>query len=123
MSGTLVVDDNVAWMPAGWVYNGVLERIAQALDERYAGLRQFLREAQTEYRGYCDIQSLNVDDFNVVLEAAARAYLKTANEGAAAFRDPKWYGPFVKHFGGLVEILRADPRARVDSSRVTSTEQ
>lgn len=112
MSGTLVIDENVAWMPAGWVYNGVLEGIAQALDERYAGLRQFLLEAQTEYRGYCDIQSLTADDFNIVLEAAGRAYLKAAEEGPDGFQDPKWYGPFIKHFGALIEMLRADPRAR-----------
>lgn len=117
MSGILVVDDKVAWMPAGWVYNGVLERIRESLDERHTGLRQFLLEAQTEYRGYCDIQSLNVEDFNLFLEAAGNAYLKTANDGPGAFRDPKWYGPFIKHFGGLVEMLRADPRARVDSSK------
>jgi hypothetical protein len=116
MSGTLVIDEKVAWMPAGWVYNGVLEQIAQSLDERYAGIRQFLLEARTEFRGYCDIQSLNIDDFNIVLEAAGRAYLKAANAGPEGFRDPKWYGPFIKHFGGLIEMLRGDPRARLRSN-------
>lgn len=115
MSGTLVVDDKVAWMPAGWVYNGVLERIARALDEPHGSIRQFLIEAQTEYRGYCDVKSLSTEDFNILLQAAASAYLKAAQDGPEAFRDPKWYGPFIKHFGGLIEILRADPRAQARS--------
>jgi hypothetical protein len=117
MSGTLVVDEKVSWLPAGWVYDGVLELVAQALDEHQAELRQFLTDAQTYRRGYCDIQALGIDQYNIVLEAAGRAYMKAANDGPGAFRDPKAYAPFIKHFGVLIEMLRADPRARVTHDR------
>jgi len=38
MAGTLEISDDLCWMPAGWVYDNVLERIAFTLKDKDAAL-------------------------------------------------------------------------------------
>ncbi len=116
MSGTLVIKEKIAWMPAGWVYDGVLELIAEAVDDRHPELRRFLTEARTDYRGYGDVRKLSSEEFSMLLAAAGQAYSEAAAAGPSSFHDPKGYGPFVKHFGALIELLRADPRAALSQN-------
>ncbi len=48
MAGTLEVTEELCWMPAGWVFDTVLERMAAMLHTQEPALAARLRAARTK---------------------------------------------------------------------------
>ena len=111
MAGTLRINDNAVWMPAGWIYDGVLELIATELANQDRILAEALREARTEAKGYHDLRTLDNARFLLVLNATERVFARTASQGAQSFNDPSFYPGFIKHFDKLRTLLKTDARA------------
>src|SRR5436189_2876300 len=105
MSGTLIVRDNAVWMPAGWVFDNVLELVASELQAENSSLSKALLDARTDVRGgYLDLRMLDANQFRSLVRAAGRAYERVIEEGAKAFYDPSFYEGFVKRFDDLKEL-------------------
>ena len=113
MSGTLYINEEAVWMPAGWVFDRVLELVAAELEQQDVALAAFLRAARTEAGGFCDLRGLDAEQSRVIAQAAARAYDRLVAEGPTAFRDPTFYQGFIARFGELNELLVAILRAAI----------
>lgn len=116
MSGTLYINDEAVWMPAGWVFDGVLELIAAELEQQDVALAAALRAARTETGGFCDLRGLDAGQSHLVAQAAARAYDRLVAEGPAAFRDPTFYQGFIARFGELNALLLDNSTTDVSGS-------
>ena len=58
MAGTLEVTDELCWMPAGWVFDAVLEHIAAELHTQDPELAAQLLDARTAANGgYLDLRN------------------------------------------------------------------
>lgn len=99
-------------MPAGWVYDNVLELVAEKLKDNDPELGTLLRQGQTATLGHCDLRNLDRNQFGNLTEAAEAAYAEVAKRGPKAFANPSYYAGFLKQFRGLLSLLRADPRLR-----------
>jgi hypothetical protein len=112
MSGIMKIRDDAKWMPAGWVFDRVVERIATELENTNRDLSITLLDTMTTNgMGYCDISSLNSEEFLVVVEAIKRAYEKSKVEGAQSFYNPQYYPPFLSAFGELKDLILSDRRS------------
>jgi hypothetical protein len=111
MAGTLRINDNAVWMPAGWIYDGILDLIAAQVANEDPALAETLRKARTEATGYHNLRTLDKDSFLLLLRGTERAYAKALSQGAQAFHDRSMYPSFIKHFDTLRGSLKADPRA------------
>ena len=112
MSGVVKVNETVVWIPAGWVYDGVLELIAQELADKDQELAAALLGSRTSTRGYFDLRGINTEKFQSLLHASERAYDRAVEKGPGGFHDPRSYDGFIKHFGELRSMLRTDHRSR-----------
>ncbi|MGE3542017.1 MAG: hypothetical protein AB7N91_31955 [Candidatus Tectimicrobiota bacterium] len=75
MAGTLEVTDDLCWMPAGWVFDAVLARIAQVLHPQDPALAAWLLAARTEANGgYLDLRDLEGARWTRLCHAAECAY-------------------------------------------------
>lgn len=75
MAGTLEVTDELCWMPAGWVFDAVLERIARVLHPQDPELAAWLLAARTEAGGgYLDLRDLEGERWTRLCHAAECAY-------------------------------------------------
>ena len=62
MAGTLEVTEELCWMPAGWVFDTVLERMAAVLHTQEPALAARLRTARTEANGgYLDLRDMELE--------------------------------------------------------------
>jgi hypothetical protein len=111
MAGTLRINDTAVWMPAGWIYDGVLEAIATELASDDRSLSAELRKALTGARGYYDLRTLDRTRFLMLVNAAERVFARTVLQGPQSFADPAFYPGFVRHFENLRGFLKADVRA------------
>lgn len=116
MSGTIYINDEAVWMPAGWVFDGVLELVAAELEQQDVALATTLRAARTETGGFFDLRVLDAEQSRLVAQAAARAYDRIVAEGPGAFRDTAFYQGFIARFGELNELLAANSAANGSSS-------
>ncbi len=113
MSGLLKIRNDSKWMPAGWVFDNVLERIATELETIDPALSATLLEATTDNGiGYCDLCSLDSEQFCTLIQAMERAYDKSIVEGAASFYKPEYYPPFISVFAELKTLLLSDARSQ-----------
>ena len=110
MSGMLDISDKVAWMPAGWVFDGVLELIAAELKTENPSLAAALLQARTEATGYCDIRTLDATQFRSLLEAVERTYARLLEEKTIAFHNTKFRAGFINQFQELKALLSRDAR-------------
>lgn len=111
MAGTLIVNDKSDWLPAGWLYDGVLEYLEGGVSASDPALAQFLRDARTDRGGYCDLRKLEGARFRLLTEAADRAYAAAVSKGGAAVKDQRFSAGYLKHFAALCALLQADPRS------------
>lgn len=127
MAGTLEVSDELCWMPAGWVYDGILERIASAIKADRPSIADTLLRARTgENGGYLDLRPLRARDLCEIEHAADAAYTLAEGEGPSSFRMPGHYDGFMQQFRALREMLRlrsaqqisSDPRATTSSPTI-----
>ncbi len=81
MAGTLEATDDLCWMPAGWVFDAVLERIAQVLHPQDPTLAAWLLAARTEASGgYLDLRDLEGERWTRLCQAAEDAYAHLLQE-------------------------------------------
>ncbi len=111
MSGTLIIRDDVTWMPRGWIFDGVLRRVADELAIEDAPLATMLSEARTSMRAYGDLRPLDPGRFGALLRAAVDAYDRAVERGPYAFHDPTAYAEFMFLFSTFKALLRTAPRA------------
>ena len=107
MAGTLEISDDLCWMPAGWVYDNVLERLASNVKDKDASLASLLLQSRTgENGGYCDLRGCAANELLMLEQAAADAYAQVKREGPSPFHDPSSYPGFLEQFRTLREMLR-----------------
>ena len=131
MSGTFIVNEDHAWIPAGWVFDDVLTNIAAELEHEAPKLALQLLFARAEFDralterghpkdgplavmpgGYCDLRAIDAATFGLILRAADRAYAKLLAEDENAFYDPSHRPSYIEKFRQLKEMLHSDARAQ-----------
>jgi hypothetical protein len=81
MAGTLEVTEELCWMPAEWVFDTVLERMAAKLHSQKPALAARLLAARTEANGgYLDLRDTDLDTLELLVHAAERAYGRIKGE-------------------------------------------
>jgi hypothetical protein len=106
MAGTLVLPHNHCWMPSGWVYDNVLERMATILRSSNQPLATMLLESRIEANGgYLDLEMSDADALRQLLKVADKAYLQFEAEGPSSFSQPESFPGFMQRFRELREIL------------------
>jgi hypothetical protein len=96
-------------MPAGWVFDNALERIALTAEETNPSLSQTLLNGRTAINGgYLDLRGLPLTEFAVIANAAERAFRVAENAGAGTFHNPAFYPGFIEQFRQLLQMLRTE---------------
>lgn len=114
MAGTLEVTEELCWMPAGWVFDAVLERMATVLHEHEPALAERLLAARTEANGgYLDLRDMELETLVVLLNAADDAYSRIKREGAQEFAMSDFYEGLLKQFQQLCDMLHAGRKTRI----------
>jgi len=111
MAGTLIINEKDDWLPAGWLFDNVLNEIVTQLPPSEAKLREILEKANTKVTGYADLRGIDGATFRTFVAAAERAYEEVTAKGAAAFGDPEFYPGYIARYDDLRAKLNADPRA------------
>ena len=113
MAGTLEVTEELCWMPAGWVFDTVLERMAAVLHPQEPALAERLLAARTEANGgYLDLRDMDLETLVLLFNAADRAYGRIKGEGAQGFAAPEFYEGLIMQFQQLRDMLHAGQKAR-----------
>jgi hypothetical protein len=116
MAGTLEISDGLSWMPAGWVYDGALERLAKAIEADRPSVARALLRARTEANGgHLDLRTFRAEDLWAIERGADEAYAQLESAGPSSFAMPEYYAGFMEQFLALREMLRLVSRARVPS--------
>lgn len=114
MAGTLEISGDLCWMPAGWVYDNVLERMASFLKDKDASLSDMLLQSRTdENGGYIDLRICDANRLTALVQAADGAYAQVESEGASSFYDPTSYPGFLDQFRKLLEMLHDGQQKRM----------
>lgn len=113
MAGTLEVTEELCWMPAGWVFDTVLERMAAVLHPEEPALAERLLAARTEANGgYLDLRDMDLETLILLFNAADRAYGRIKGEGAQGFAAPEFYEGLLTQLQQLRDMLHAGQKAR-----------
>ena len=113
MAGTLEVTEDLCWMPAGWVFDNVLERIAEVLYPQDAALAELLLASRTDANGgYLDLRDMNLETLGLLLEAANIAYSCLTRAGVQECASPEFYAGLLTQFQALCDMLRTAQQAR-----------
>jgi hypothetical protein len=114
MAGTLEVTEELCWMPAGWVFDTVLERMAAVLHTQEPALAARLLAARTEANGgYLDLRDIDLETWVLLFNAAENAYSRLKQEGAQGFATPAFYEGLLTQFQQLRDMLQAGRKARM----------
>jgi hypothetical protein len=117
MAGTLEVTEDLCWMPAGWVFDNVLERIADVLYPQDSTLAELLLASRTEANGgYLDLRNVNLETLSLLLETANIAYGCLARAGVQEDASPEFYTGLLTQFQDLCNMLRTAQQARMEKS-------
>jgi len=114
MAGTLEVTEELCWMPAGWVFDTVLERMAAVLHPQAPALAARLLAARTEANGgYLDLRDIDLETLVLLLHAADSAYGcikggRTQGDAAPAFSEG-----LLTQLQQLRDLLQAGQKARM----------
>lgn len=115
MAGTLEVSDELCWMPAGWVFDTVLERLASELHTPAPELAAQLLAARTEANGgYLDLRASDRGTLDLLLNAADTAYDRLKQESAEGFRTPAFYKGLLDQFQEFRDMLHVSQHRRVN---------
>lgn len=108
MAGTLEIADNLCWMPAGWVFNAVLHRLAQKLKGMESQLAERLEGGtDSPFGGYLDFRDADQTTFSSLTQAAAGVLADVQEAGPDALADPTYFGAFVEQLRQLISMLNA----------------
>lgn len=114
MAGTLEVTEELCWMPAGWVFDAVLERMAAVLHPQDPVLAAWLLAARTEANGgYLDLRDLEGETWARLCNAADRAYDHLNREGGQGGAVPEGAEGLLTQFQQLRAMLHAAQKTRV----------
>ena len=114
MAGTLEVTEELCWMPAGWVFDTVLERMAAVLHSQAPALAARLLAARTEANGgYLDLRDIDLETLVLLLNAADSAYGRIAGEGAQECAAPAFSEGLLAQLQQLRDILHAGRKVRM----------
>lgn len=106
MAGTLEISDELCWMPAGWVFDTVLERLACELCTEAPELADQLLAARTEANaGYLDLRDCDPRALGLLLKAADLAYSRLKQEGEEGPITPAFYEGLLHQFGEFHHML------------------
>jgi hypothetical protein len=114
MAGTLEVTEELCWMPAGWVFDTVLERMAAVLHPQEPALAERLLAARTEVNGgYLDLRDIELETLVLLLHAADSAYGRLKGEGAQGCAAPAFAEGLLTQLQQLRDILQVGQKARM----------
>ena len=114
MAGTLEVTEDLCWMPSGWVFDNVLERIADVLYPQDSALAELLLASRTDANGgYLDLRGVNLETLGLLLETANIAYGCLARAGVQGGASPEFYAGLLTQFQDLCNMLRTAQQARM----------
>ena len=114
MAGTLEVTEELCWMPAGWVFDTVLEHLAAELHAQAPALAARLLAARTEANGgYLDLRDTDPDTLVLLVHAADRAYGRIQGERAQGDVAPIFTEGLLTQLQQLRDILHAGQKARM----------
>jgi hypothetical protein len=114
MAGTLEVTEELCWMPAGWVFDTVLEHLAAELHSQAPALAARLLAARTEVNGgYLDLRDSDPDAFVLLVHAAESAYSRIKGERAQGDVAPAFTEGLLAQLHQLRDLLHAGQKARM----------
>ena len=114
MAGTLEVTEELCWMPAGWVFDTVLERMAAVLHPQEPALAARLLAARTEANGgYLDLRDSELETLVLLVHAADSAYGRLTGEGARGGAVPGFSEGLRTQLHQLRDMLQAAQEARM----------
>ena len=114
MAGTLEVTEELCWMPAGWVFDTVLERMAAVLHPQEPALAARLLAARTEANGgYLDLRDIELETLVLLVHAADSAYGRLTGEGAQGGAVPAFSEGLRTQLHQLRDMLQAAQEARM----------
>jgi hypothetical protein len=113
MAGTLEVTEELCWMPAGWVFDTVLERMAAMLHPEEPALAERLLAARMEANGgYLDLRDMGREALVLLCNAADRAYGHIKGEGTQECATPEFYEGLLTQLQQLRDMLHAGHKVR-----------
>jgi hypothetical protein len=114
MAGTLEVTEELCWMPAGWVFDTVLERMAAVLHPQAPALAARLLAARTEANGgYLDLRDIDLETLLLLVHAADSAYSRIKGERAQGDMVPAFSEGLLTQLQHLRDMLYAGQKARM----------
>ena len=114
MAGTLEVTEELCWMPAGWVFDTVLERMAAELHPQEPALAARLLAARTEANGgYLDLRDSDLETLELLAHAAERAYGHIQRERVQGDAAPAFSEGLLTQLQQLRGLLQAGQKARM----------
>jgi len=115
MAGTLIINPSADWLPAGWLFDEVLESIASEVASTQLDLARSLRAARTDAgSGYIDMTGWSAARMAAVVDAATSHLSHTESAGSQAFHDPEFFPGYLAQVDDLISKLRRDPRVTAD---------
>jgi hypothetical protein len=107
MAGTVKLPRGRHWLPAGWVYDNVLERVAAILRSHNDSLAARLLESRIEVNGgHLDLEKSDAETLRLLLNAADEAYRQCEADGRSSFCQPEFFPGFMQRFAEFRQILR-----------------
>jgi hypothetical protein len=116
MAGTLDISENCCWMPAGWIYDNVLEQIASFIANEDNALANSLLAARTAGgTGYLDLRCCSRRELETIVRGAQNCLDSTRKQGGKAFYDSRFYPGFINQLESLLAMLSdaLDDRGRI----------
>ena len=114
MAGTLEVTEKLCWMPAGWVFDTVLERMATVLHPQEPALAARFLAARTEANGgYLDLRDTDLETLALLLNSADSAYGRITRDGPQGVAAPEFYEGLLKQFQQLRDMLHASRKVHM----------
>jgi hypothetical protein len=101
-------------MPAGWVFDTVLECMATVLHPQEPALADRLLAARTEANGgYLDLRDSDLETLVLLLHTAESAYSRLKREGAQGGANPAFAEGLLTQLQQLRDLLHAEHKARM----------
>jgi hypothetical protein len=111
MSATLFVSAEAVWMPTGWVFEGILERISRQLDECEAPFVVELLEAERDSESdFLDLERADASQLTAFIHAAEAAFNIAFLEGFEPIGSAGDFVWLMWAFSDLIGLLRTDSR-------------
>ena len=93
-------------MPAGWVYDNALERIAERIGERAPELQQRLLASLTDVNGgYLDLQQCDATVLRTIEAGLRWVIAQTISAGPTAMHAPSFYDGYVQQLREFHSLL------------------